>query len=175
MKVIKWLDKNFELGLIAIALFIMCVLSFSNVIMRYCFHHALNWSDEVCCYLLALSAFYCLPCAVRRGVSLKVDTFTTMMPKKLQKQLGLVCDVFMVIVLALLFKGSLDIIQKATMIHQTTPALRYPVAVIYKGMAFGILLGIFRYIQLIIHTLQGSVQLESDNGKDFEKGKEDEE
>ena len=47
MKSIKWLDKNFELMILAIFLVIMSLLSFSNVIMRYCFHHALSWSDEV--------------------------------------------------------------------------------------------------------------------------------
>ena len=75
MKVLHWLDRNFELLILAIMLAVMCVLSFANVVMRYGFHHALTWSDEVCCYLLALSAFFCLPCAIRRGVSLKVDTF----------------------------------------------------------------------------------------------------
>ena len=38
MKSIKWLDKNFELIILAIFLVIMSLLSFSNVIMRYCFH-----------------------------------------------------------------------------------------------------------------------------------------
>ena len=106
MKLVKWLDKNLELLILAIMLAVMCCLSFANVIMRYGFHHALTWSDEICCYLLALSAFYCLPCAVRHGVSIKVDTFTTMMPESLQKTLGLVCDGVMILLLAYLFKGT---------------------------------------------------------------------
>ncbi|WP_337928843.1 TRAP transporter small permease, partial [Acidaminococcus timonensis] len=58
MKLVKWFDKNLELLILAIMLAVMCCLSFANVIMRYGFHHALTWSDEICCYLLALSAFY---------------------------------------------------------------------------------------------------------------------
>ena len=54
MKLVKWLDKNLELVILAIMLAVMCCLSFANVIMRYAFHHALTWSDEICCYLLAL-------------------------------------------------------------------------------------------------------------------------
>ena len=49
MKQIKWLEKNFELMILAIMLVVMSCLSFANVIMRYCFHNALSWSDEVCC------------------------------------------------------------------------------------------------------------------------------
>lgn len=89
MKQLKWLDKNFELLVLAIFLIIMSILSFANVILRYCFHHALSWSDEVSCYCLALSAFFSLPCAIRMGSSIKVDTFTSMLPKKIQKILEL--------------------------------------------------------------------------------------
>lgn len=171
MKLVKWFDKNLELLILAIMLAVMCCLSFANVIMRYGFHHALTWSDEICCYLLALSAFYCLPCAVRHGVSIKVDTFTTMIPESLQKTLGLVCDGVMILLLAYLFKGTQELIQKADLIHQASPALAIPVADIYRIMAFGILLGIFRYAQLMVRVFQGKVNLEADNGNDLEKGR----
>lgn len=67
MKLVKWLDKNLELLILAIMLAVMCCLSFANVIMRYGFHHALTWSDEICCYLLALSAFTACPVRYATG------------------------------------------------------------------------------------------------------------
>ena len=54
MKQIKWLEKNFELMILAIMLVVMSCLSFANVIMRYCFHNALSWSD-----VLLLSGTFC--------------------------------------------------------------------------------------------------------------------
>ena len=175
MKVLKWLDKNLEIVILAIMLAIMCFLSFANVIMRYFFHHALTWSDEVCCYLLALSAFYCLPCAIRRGVILKVDTFTSMLPAHLRKVLEIICSVIMLGILFLLFKGTSGLIGKAALIHQASPALGIPVAKIYWAMGFGILLGIFRYLQLLFFLFTGKVTVEADNSKDFadEEEKED--
>ncbi len=173
MKVLKWLDKNFEYVILAIFLAIMCVLSFANVVMRYAFHHALTWSDEVCCYLLALSAFFCLPCAIRRGVSLKVDTFTMNLSAGAQKAIGLVGDIIMIVVLGFIFKGTLDLIGKAAIIHQASPALRIPVADVYRLMAFGIFLGILRYVQLIYKVLTGKAQTEADNGADLAGDKEE--
>ena len=79
MKCIKWLDKNLELAVMAIMLAVMSVLSFVNVIMRYFFHSALSWSDEVCCYCLALSSFFALSCAIRLGTSIRVDTFVNLL------------------------------------------------------------------------------------------------
>jgi TRAP-type C4-dicarboxylate transport system permease small subunit len=172
MKLVKWLDKNFELLILAIMLAVMCVLSFANVIMRYAFHHALTWSDEVCCYLLALSAFFSLPCAIRRGVSLKVDTFTQMLSPALQKAIGLIGDLLMIVILGYLFKGTLDLIGKSAMIHQASPALRIPVASIYRLMALGLFLGILRYVQLVYRVLTGRALVESDNGNDLDHEKE---
>lgn len=153
MKQIKWLEKNFELVILAGMLIVMSVLSFANVIMRYCFHNALSWSDEVCCYCLALSAFFALPCAVRFGVSIKVDTFTTMIPKNIQKILGLICDVIMIVFLVWLLKGSAEIAGNAAKVKQASPALGIPIANLYWMMAFGIALAIVRYIQLIYKVL----------------------
>lgn len=169
MKVLHWLEKNFELLVLAIMLAIMCVLSFTNVVMRYGFHHALTWSDEVCCYLLALSAFFCLPCAIRRGVSLKVDTFTRMLPDSLQKYLEIAISVIMVIILGFLLQGTWELIGKAAMIHQASPALRIPVAFLYRLMALGIALGIIRYVQLLYRLFTGKARTEADNGRDIDQ------
>lgn len=162
MKQIKWLEKNFELMILAVMLVVMSCLSFANVIMRYCFHNALSWSDEVCCYCLALSAFFALPCAVRLGVSIKVDTFTTMIPKSAQKILGLICDVVMVVFLCWLLKGTFEIIGNAAQVNQASPALGIPIANIYSAMAFGIALGIVRYIQLIYRVLTNKTDEKED-------------
>ncbi len=162
MKQIKWLEKNFELLVLAIMLVVMSCLSFVNVIMRYCFQHALSWSDEVCCYCLALSAFFALPCAVRLGVSIKVDTFTTMLPKSVQKILGLICDVVMIVFLFWLFKGTLEITVNAASVNQASPALGIPIANIYSTMAFGIALAILRYVQLIYRVVTNKTDEKED-------------
>lgn len=149
MKGIKWLDKNFELVILAVLLLVMSVLSFANVIMRYCFHHALSWSDEVCCYCLALSAFFCLPCAVRMGSSIKVDTFTSILPEKVQRGSGLFCNGVMILFLIWLFKGTLVIIRNAAKVRQASPALQIPLAYLYGIMGFAVALAVFRYMQAV--------------------------
>ena len=150
MKGIKWLDKNFELAVMAFMLVIMSVLSFANVIMRYCFHNALSWSDEVSCYCLALSAFFSLPCAIRMGTCIRVDTFVNLLPKSIQHILELICNVGMIVFLFFLLKGSIAIMQNAAKINQSSPALQFPIAYLYGIMVFAVILAIFRYIQAIV-------------------------
>lgn len=150
MKVLKWLDKNFELAILAFFLAVMCVMSFANVILRYCFHNAIGWSDEICCYCLALSAFFSLPCSIRMRSSIKVDTFTSMIPKSLQKVLGIICNILMIVFLCLILKGTFGIIANSAKVGQASPALRIPLSQIYGVMAFAIILGILRYIQVLV-------------------------
>lgn len=162
MNILKWLDKNFELMILAILLAVMSVLSFANVIMRYGFHNALNWSDEVCCYCLALSAFVSLPCAIRMGTTIKVDTFTTLLPVPVQKWLEIICSAGMVIFLGWLFTGSLKITANAAAVNQASPALGIPIARLYTLMAAAIALAIFRYLQFIYRKITGKIEKEVD-------------
>ena len=163
MKLIKWLDKNFELAVMAVMLAVMSILSFVNVIMRYFFKSALSWSDEVCCYCLALSAFFALSCAIRMGTSIRVDTFVTLLSKKAQKILELVCSVVMIGFLAFVLKGTFEITANAARIGQASPALRIPLAYLYGIMAFAVILAIFRYVQVIYKSVRGKNEEEEKN------------
>lgn len=153
MKTLKWLDKNFELLILSILLAIMSVLSITNVFMRYCMQHALSWSDEVCCYCLALSAFFSLPCAIRLNTSIKVDTFVMLLPEKIRKILGIVCNCIMVVFLFWITQGCVQMTENAHRIGQASPALRIPLYWLYGAMTFAIILGLLRYIQVIFKTI----------------------
>ena len=155
MAVLKWLDKNFEICCMAFLLVIMTVLSFTNVVMRYCFNNALSWSDEVCCYCLAISAFVSLPATIRNRTMIRVDTFTTMLSKPVQKVITMVCTVIVTLFTALLIKGGLDLIAVTMKTGQRSPALQIPVANLYWIMTFCFVLAILRGIQVIFLDITG--------------------
>ena len=149
MTFLKKLDKNFELICLAILLMIMTVLSFANVVMRYCFKAPIYWSDEVCCFCLALSAFFCLPYSIRWRTAIKVDTLTTALPKVVQKILQVICDLIMLAFLGICVKGGFDLVANAAKIAQKSPALQIPVNILYCVMTFCFILAIFRTLQVL--------------------------
>lgn len=154
MSILKKLDKNFEFICLAVLLAVMTVLSFANVVMRYCFRAPIFWSDEVCCYCLALSAFFCLPASIRYRTAIRVDTLTAVLPRSVQKVLQIVCDVIMIIFLAICVKGGIDVAANAAKIAQKSPALQIPVSFLYVIMTFCFLLAIFRSVQVIWLSLK---------------------
>ena len=155
MSVLKWLDRNFEIACMAVILAIMTVLSFANVVMRYCFGSALSWSDEVCCYGLAISAFVSLPATIRLRRMIRVDTFTVMLSKKLQKWIGIVCNVIILGFSGLCVKGSLDLIAVTVKTGQRSPALQIPVAYFYEVMMVCFVLAIIRAVEVLVLDLTG--------------------
>ncbi|MCD8223015.1 MAG: TRAP transporter small permease [Clostridiales bacterium] len=155
MTILKWLDKNFELGCMAVLLAVMTVLSFANVVMRYCFNNALTWSDEVCCYCLALSAFFSLPATIRNRSMIRVDTFTTMLSKPVQRVITLICTVIVAVFAVLLVKGGYDLIAVTLKTGQRSPALQIPVANFYWVMTFCFLLAVVRSIEVIFLDVSG--------------------
>ena len=155
MSVLKWLDRNFELACMAVILAIMTVLSFANVVMRYCFGSALSWSDEVCCYGLAISAFISLPATIRLRRMIRVDTFTVMLSKKIQKWIGILCNVIILGFSGLCVKGSLDLIAVTVKTGQRSPALQIPVAYFYEVMMVCFVLAIIRAVEVLVLDLTG--------------------
>ena len=155
MSFLKKLDKNFELICLAILLMIMTVLSFANVVMRYCFKAPIYWSDEVCCFCLALSAFFCLPYSVRWRTAIRVDTFTGILPKAVQRILQVLCDLIMLFFLGVCVKGGIDLVGNAAKIAQKSPALQIPVHLLYGVMTFCFALAIFRTVQVIVLEFRG--------------------
>lgn len=155
MSVLKWLDRNFEIACMAVILAIMTVLSFANVVMRYCFGSALSWSDEVCCYGLAISAFISLPATIRLRRMIRVDTFTVMLSKKLQKWIGILCNVIILGFSGLCVKGSLDLIAVTVKTGQRSPALQIPVAYFYEVMMVCFVLAMIRAVEVLVLDLTG--------------------
>ena len=155
MSVLKWLDRNFEIACMAVILAIMTVLSFANVVMRYCFGSALSWSDEVCCYGLAISAFISLPATIRLRRMIRVDTFTVMLSKKIQKWIGILCNVIILGFSGLCVKGSLDLIAVTVKTGQRSPALQIPVAYFYEVMMVCFVLAIIRAVEVLVLDLTG--------------------
>ena len=150
MRVLKWLDKNLEIGCMAVLLIIMTALSFTNVVLRYCFSNALSWSDEVCCYCLAISAFLSLPATIRNQSMIRVDTFTMTLPKPVQRIISIACMLMVGVFCVILVKRGYRLLEGTMRSGQRSPALQIPVAYFYRATMICFVLAVIRAIQVVI-------------------------
>jgi len=156
MKILKWLDKNFELVLLGILLAVLTSFSFTNVVLRYVVKQGIPWSDEVCKYSFVLSGFFSVPIWIRYSTGLRVEAFVGMIPKIVRKILSYLIFAVMLVFFCVMMDGILTVIEGAKRINQLSPALRLPMVYLYTLIAIAFFLSIVRLIQVI------SLQIKSD-------------
>ena len=157
MKILNWLDKNFELVLLGFLLAILTSFSFVNVVLRYVIKQGIPWSDEVCKYSFVLSGFFSIPIWIRYSTGLRVEAFVEMIPKIIRKILSYLIYAAMLVFFCIMMHGIMTVIEGAKRINQLSPALRLPMVYLYFLIAIAFTLSIVRLIQVIFIQLKSDI------------------
>ena len=106
----RWLDRACRLieALIALALAVMVVLVFGNVVLRYGFNSGLTLSEEVSRWLFIWMTFLGAVVALREHGHLGVDMVVQKLPPIGKKACLVLSHAVMLFVVWLLFKGSVE-------------------------------------------------------------------
>jgi len=104
----RWLDRACRLieGVIALALAVMVVLVFGNVVLRYGFNSGLTVSEEVSRWLFIWMTFLGAVVALREHGHLGVDMVVQKLPPIGKKACLVLSHAAMLFIVWLLFKGS---------------------------------------------------------------------
>ncbi|WP_151637482.1 TRAP transporter small permease [Noviherbaspirillum aerium] len=129
----KWARRAIE-ALLALMLFVMCVLTFGNVVLRYGFNSGISSSDEIARLLLVWLTFIGAVLAMYEGAHLGVDTIVRRAPMGMKKMLFLASNVLMLICCVVLASGSWS----QVVINRTilAPVTGYPIAWMYAAGLF---------------------------------------
>ena len=152
MKVLKKLAMNFEAYLCAIAIAVMSVVVFVQVVFRFIVKSSLPWSEELSRYLQVYITFFGTAYGIQTGAHLGIEAFTHLLPKGgrkvhfLAKRRMLVCT--------LILKLGVDIVMSQMASGQVSPAMRIPMWVIYGAIPMGMAFCVIRYIVEIYHSVK---------------------
>ena len=81
-KALQWLDENLEEVLLVIALAAMAVIMGIQVIARYIFGASLSWSEELTRYIFIWAGFLSVSYCTKKCISIKIEQFVAMFPKR---------------------------------------------------------------------------------------------
>lgn len=101
MKVIKLINKSFEIILIAITAF-QAVLLMAGVVSRYAFDSPIIWGDEIVRYSLIWMTFVGAAVATKEKKHIAVDVIDVVLPKLGQKILNGFVDIVIVAFMAIM-------------------------------------------------------------------------
>ena len=143
---------------IAIALAVMVVLVFGNVILRYAFNSGLTLSEELSRWLFVWMTFLGAIVAMKDGAHLGSDTLVSKLPVAGQKVFLVIGHVLMLFICWLLFIGSMN--QAIINWDSTSPVMEVSMGYFYAcGMVLavsGALILLDRLLRLMLGKLENS-------------------
>ena len=149
MKVLKKLAMNFEAYLCAIAIAVMSVVVFVQVVFRFIVKSSLPWSEELSRYLQVYITFFGTAYGIQTGAHLGIEAFTHLLPKGGRKVLAILVQIVSMLVCTLILKLGVDIVMSQMASGQVSPAMR-----IYGAIPMGMAFCVIRYIVEIYHSVK---------------------
>ena len=148
MKALKWLDEHFDEALLVILLVLISCIELIQVIYRNLpFVAALTWAEEFCRFCWIWSVFISLPYTIRKGSMLRVSVLLDVFPRKVRSAINIAVDLITAAAMLLLGVHSISVVRKIIASSETSPAMRWPMWVIYSVMLLGFFLGALRGLQ----------------------------
>ncbi len=153
MKAVKWLDEHFEETLLIVLLVLISCVELIQVIVRNIpFIPALTWAEEFCRFCWIWSVFLSLPYTIRKASMLRVNVLMDVFPKKVKNVINIIVDLVVSATMCLLGVNSITVIQRILKSSETSPAMKWPMWIIYSIMLVGFFLATLRGLQqAIIH------------------------
>ena len=148
MKTIRWLDEHFEETLLVVLLVLISCVELIQVIVRNVpFIPALKWAEEFCRFCWIWSVFLSLPYTIRKASMLRVTVLLDLMPLKVKNVINIIVDLVTAATMCLLGVNSISVIQKIIKSGETSPAMKWPMWIIYSMMLVGFFLATLRGLQ----------------------------
>ena len=148
MKAIRWLDKHFEETLLIVLLvLIFCVELLQVVIRNIPWVPAMTWAEEFCRFCWIWSVFLSLPYTIRKGSMLRVTALPDVLPPRAGNVLNILADFITGAAMLLLAVHSVSVIGRIQQSGETSPAMQWPMWIIYSIMLLGFFGGTLRSVQ----------------------------
>lgn len=175
MKILKWLDENFEEYFLMILLVMITLIMMLQIVMRYVFNASLSWPEELTRYCFVWSTFIGISYSIRRGTMLKIDAILSMMPKGMQKIIVVLTELIVLVFFGYLLFNSVEVVTGIYASGQKSPAIGIPMYIIYSCTIVGFSLAVLRSFQVLVVSVKDIVapssgQLAEDNNAVAERG-----
>ena len=157
-KIIAKLNKQSEEYLMAFLLVVLALVMLLQVIMRYFFKSALSWPEEFCRYVFIFISFLSIGYTVQKGLMLRLDFVTNILPKKVKRIYELfiwgICFIFFIYMLTYSF-----LLVKLTIVtKRVSPTIGIPYYIVYSSSIIGFGFGSVRTLQLIYNIVLEKIE-----------------
>lgn len=153
MKIVKWLNKNFEESILIVLLMVMTVIMGSQVVARYIFNYSISWSEELTRYLFVWSGFLSISFAVEKALAIRIDMLVNILNMKTRKIFFILDYIIELVLFTYLVPTACSAMVKVFVNGRTSTAMGMPMWILQTAPAVGFILADLRVIQKIYRML----------------------
>jgi len=157
VKILGNFYNKFEEYLLCASLLITVTVIFMQIIMRFIFHNAFTWSEELTRYIFVGQIWLGTSIAVREGVHIRVEAIFKLVKGKMVYLIEIVSNLIWALFCLFIVISAIGWIATALKTNTLSPAMRIPLGYIYMSIPFGcaamgirLLPNIYKNLRLLI-------------------------
>ena len=150
----KFID-NFEEIVVIVALTVMTVLTFSNVVTRYVFNFSMNFAEEISTYSFVLLSLFGASIALKRGAHLGFTLLAEHVPHIVARIFEIISAVSGVLFSGVIFWYGIQMAMTQFERGQLSLGVQIPEWIYGSFIPFGAFFLLLRFIELLIKAVKG--------------------
>ena len=174
MRILIWLERHLEEAVCCICLSVVAVCVFLQVIMRYGFNTALQWSEEIAAMGMVWAVYMGASLCVRERFHIRIMAGVMLLPGRVARAIILFADALWAAFSIIMLMVALDYLGVLWRFTSRTPSLGinelYPQSIVFIGYALMLLRLVQIYVQWIIGGARGLPGMRPEHDIDIETG-----
>jgi len=154
MKVVSWIDNNFEPIAIALLFYIMTTLVTLQVILRFIFDTGFAGAEEIARFIFIWLMYFSFSYTTRRQSHIKITFLLDKLTQKVRKIVVIFVDFLFLIFSILIFWSAMKICQSVIEFQDRAVTVDISMNIVYGAGFIGFALMIIRIIQGVIWKLK---------------------
>ena len=174
MPILHWLERHLEEALCCICLSIVAVCVFLQVIMRYGFNTALQWSEEIAAIGMVWAVYMGASLCVRERFHIRIMAGVMALPGRIAQGVILIADALWAFFSVFMLFVGFDYLSVLWQFTSRTPSLGinefYPQSIVVIGYTLMLLRLIQIYVRWIKDGARGLPGMRPEHDIDLETG-----
>lgn len=154
MKILKWLDINFEPICMSVTFYLMVILITAQVILRFCFGTGFAWGEEIARFIFVWCMFLAAPNISRNNRHVGVGVFRSILPETYRKAIMVVMDVLTLVLLVVLLRAAIGNVILTNDFKDRATSVNISMNWLFTAPLVGYALMVLRTLQALIWKLR---------------------
>ncbi len=160
MKVLKFIDEQFEKWFLIVSLIVMVLVTFMQIVLRW-FNAATVWAEEFSRYVMLYQVWVGASYAVHEDAHIRITALIGKLSGSRRRGMDLVVlTLWLLFALWLTVEGCV-LVGKIAAMGQVSSAMRIPMTIPYASVPIGGVLMTIRLVQKIVERLRNTKEEEA--------------